>query len=186
MMSKKAPILAVVSFFIFPFFFQFTIATNPEASALEERCEAPRERILIFSEVFPKQFCNSVLTRQIFIQFKHERQVLRAAKCASLRWSSDAHRRWKAGQVLPRSASTRFISLSLCRVTTPTQLMCVDEQRIPFPGQSPSRKYLQSKPNPVSPKDFVLATPQSLVLDFKIYTGKENVPAKCQKEIGWS
>lgn len=114
------------------------------------------------------------------------RQVLRAAKCASLRWSSDAHRRWKAGQVLPRSASTRFISLSLCRVTTPTQLMCVDEQRIPFPGQSPSRKYLQSKPNPVSPKDFVLATPQSLVLDFKIYTGKENVPAKCQKEIGWS
>ncbi|XP_026331006.1 piggyBac transposable element-derived protein 3-like [Hyposmocoma kahamanoa] len=59
-----------------------------------------------------------------------------------------------------------------CLMNVPTSNVCVDEQMIPFWGKHAARQMIRSKPNPVGLKNFVLACPNGLPLDFFIYEGK--------------
>ena len=57
------------------------------------------------------------------------------------------------------------------------QMLCVDEQMIPFKGASSLKQYLPNKPHKYGYKVFVLCDSTGIIHDFDIYTGKIDPPA---------
>jgi len=49
----------------------------------------------------------------------------------------------------------------------------IDEQMIPFSGQTTMKQFVRGKPHPVGLKNFVAANSDGMMLDFKIYVGAE-------------
>ncbi|KAL3248959.1 hypothetical protein MRX96_056245 [Rhipicephalus microplus] len=62
----------------------------------------------------------------------------------------------------------------------------INEQTIPFSGRTQLKQFVPRKPNPEGPKNFVLATPGGLILDFEIYQGKKAVLYQGNSGIGES
>ena len=51
-------------------------------------------------------------------------------------------------------------------------MMCVDEQLVPFKGQSYMKQYIPSKPHKWGFKVFALCDTAGIQYDFEVYTGK--------------
>ncbi|KAG5883473.1 hypothetical protein JTB14_008790 [Gonioctena quinquepunctata] len=65
------------------------------------------------------------------------------------------------------------------------QMLCVDEQIVPFKGMSSLKQYNPTKPNKWSYKMFVLCDSGGLIHNFEVYTGKI-LPASGKEDIGAS
>lgn len=59
-----------------------------------------------------------------------------------------------------------------CLLNPRTQKVSIDEQIVPFYGQTSMKQYIRGKPNPCGLKMFVCSSPDGLPLDFFIYEGK--------------
>lgn len=60
------------------------------------------------------------------------------------------------------------------------QMLCVDEQSVPFRGKSPLKQYNLKKPKKGRYKIFVLSDEKGIVHNFEVYTGKLKQPLENQ------
>lgn len=66
------------------------------------------------------------------------------------------------------------------------QDVSMDEQMIPFHGQTRMRQYVRGKPNPVGLKNFVATAPDGLPLDFFLYQGKGDTVLEVDPNCIWT
>lgn len=86
----------------------------------------------------------------------------------------------KLWKVQPLITAVRNKCLTLPR----SSHLAIDEQMIPFAGKCDMRTFMPSKPNPLGLKNFVMASPDGLILDFHVYTGKGFLPDDVMKTMG--
>ncbi|XP_068082115.1 piggyBac transposable element-derived protein 3-like [Anabrus simplex] len=88
------------------------------------------------------------------------------------------NRLWKVQPVID-------VVKNVCNKLPRCMNLSIDEQMIPFSGTTKLKQYVKGKPNPVGLKNYVLASPQGLVLDFFIYQGANTWPdGKPNQEYG--
>ncbi|KAI5722453.1 hypothetical protein M8J76_008557 [Diaphorina citri] len=86
----------------------------------------------------------------------------------------------KLWKVQPLITAVRNKCLTLPR----SSHLAIDEQMIPFAGKCDMRTFMPSKPNPLGLKNLVMASPDGLILDFHVYTGKGFLPDDVMKTMG--
>jgi len=69
--------------------------------------------------------------------------------------------------------------------TPMSQMLCIDEQMIPFKGNTALKQYLPSKPHKYGYKVFILCSNKGVIYDFELYTGKIQ-PADDAPDLGAS
>ena len=76
---------------------------------------------------------------------------------------------------------TERIRQGCLRIARPREV-CNDEQMIPFTGKFQFRQFVRGKPNPTGLNNFIVASPESLALDFEIFQAKAALPGVADDE----
>ncbi|XP_028171696.1 piggyBac transposable element-derived protein 3-like, partial [Ostrinia furnacalis] len=71
-----------------------------------------------------------------------------------------------------------------CRKQVKQKCLSIDEMIVPFTGQCGIKQYVPGKPNPTGLKAFVLANPNGIVCNFKIYQGQTTYPNYDDTDFG--
>ncbi|XP_037269125.2 piggyBac transposable element-derived protein 3 [Rhipicephalus microplus] len=104
-----------------------------------------------------------VLTRDRFFTLRSYFKVVNDLDFTEQDQKND--RLWKVRPILNEVQAA-------CRELPRPPSVCIDEQIIPFTGVTTLKQYAPGKPHPTGLKNFVIASPSGLVLDFDIYQGK--------------
>lgn len=106
-------------------------------------------------------------------RFYHLRNNIKVVDDNAVSNEEKQDRFWKVRPFVNRIRDT-------CLQNHRSKAVCIDEQMIPFHGQVRMRQYVRGKPNPVGLKNFVVASPGGIPLDFILYEGKgkEIIPEK--------
>ncbi|XP_064473141.1 piggyBac transposable element-derived protein 2-like [Ornithodoros turicata] len=71
-----------------------------------------------------------------------------------------------------------------CRKPPRPSMVSIDDQIIPFTGITTLKQYVPGKPHITDLRNFVLASPSGLVLDYEIYLGKSTLCGGKNQELG--
>ncbi|XP_049840941.1 piggyBac transposable element-derived protein 3-like [Schistocerca gregaria] len=93
--------------------------------------------------------------------------------------TEETRRKDKLWKIRPLLEHVKRACLSLPQ----TPEVAVDEQMIPFTGACAMKQCVRGKPNPEGLKNFVLAAPSVLVLDFEIYQDKGTFPQAIGQQL---
>ncbi|XP_035220835.1 piggyBac transposable element-derived protein 3-like [Stegodyphus dumicola] len=108
----------------------------------------------------------NAITRNKYFQIRNHLKVLDDAQVTDEQKQKD--KLWKVRPIMDR---VRKSCLTLPR----SKNLAVDEQMIPFTDVCAVKQYVPGKPNPEGLKNFVLAAPSGLVLDFEVYQRKNTL-----------
>ena len=103
------------------------------------------------------------MARDRFFKIRNNLKVVDDDAVSAVVKESD--RLWKVRPLLEKVKQT-------CLTRMRDGEVSIDEQMIPFSGSTSLKQYVPNKPNPVGLKSFVLANPDGLVLDFRVYVGQ--------------
>ncbi|XP_064475770.1 piggyBac transposable element-derived protein 3-like [Ornithodoros turicata] len=118
---------------------------------------------------------SSSITRQRYFELRSRLKVVKDIEISPDERKKD--RLWKIRPLLARV-------LQGCHSLPRELCLSIDEQMVPFTGRTSLRQYVPRKPNPEGLKNFVLASPAGLIMDFEIYQGKGTFPDGAQKSLG--
>ncbi|KAH8024808.1 hypothetical protein HPB51_001222 [Rhipicephalus microplus] len=116
-----------------------------------------------------------VLTRDQFFTLRSNFKVVNDLDFTEQDQKND--RLWKVRPILKEVQAA-------CRKLTKPPSVFIDEQIIPFTGVTTIKQYVPGKPHPTSLKNFVIASPSGLVLDFDIYQGKTVLKISNSPDLG--
>ena len=108
----------------------------------------------------------STMTRDRFFLIRSHLKVIDDAAISLQQRKDD--KLWKVKPIID-------CVLQRCLALKRPSEVCIDEQMIPFTGRSELKQYVPNKPNPEGLKNWVLASPSGLVLDFEVAQGKQHL-----------
>lgn len=121
-------------------------------------------RIRMYWEAATKvPFVASLISRDLYFTIRKHLKIVTDTEVPEVEKSTNKF--WK---VSPLVKSVR----TGCLLNPKPKTVAVDEQMIPFWGHAPARQVIKTKPNPCGLKNFVVAAPNGLPLDFFFYQGK--------------